>query len=114
MSDTANPLAQMRPELRGVLLARSQARKWCAENQGWQPICDMDGTDHLYYGWEDLSKSAKISWRLKYGDSAPAIYDYQQTACKVATGFIDELGNFTKGVPFGVVGMMVFNTGALR
>lgn len=74
----------------------------------------MDSTDHLYYRWADLSKSAKISWRLKYGENAPAFYDYQTTACKVATGFIDEGGNFSEGVPFGVVGMMVFNTGALR
>lgn len=70
----------------------------------------MPTTDHLYFGWDDLTKGQKISWRLKYGDNAPAIFEYQCTECKVATGWIDENGNFSENVPFGVVGMSVFHS----
>lgn len=97
-----------------VATAADQARAWCRNNPGWQPICDLKSTDHLYIGWEDLTKSQKLSWRMRWGDSAPAIFDYQANTCKVPTGWVDERGQFTDDVPFGTVGMMVFRTGDLK
>lgn len=37
-------------------------------------------------------------------------FEYQARPCKVANGWIDEAGNFSDDIPFGVVGMMVFKS----
>jgi hypothetical protein len=93
----------------GIARATEAARKWCRENPGWQAICDMESTDHLYMRWQDLSKGAKLAWRNRYGKSAEDAYAEATHSCKVANGFVDENGNFTHHAPFGVVGMMVFH-----
>lgn len=94
----------------GLARAAEAARKWCRENPGWQAICDMESTDHLYMRWDDLSKGAKLAWRNRYGESAKEAYGEETHPCKVANGWVDENGNFSEGVPFGVVGMMVFHS----
>ena len=94
----------------GIERAITAARRWCAENPGWEPICDMESTDHLYVRWKDLSKKAKASWRYHFGSSAEAAFAEDTHPCKVAHGWVDENGVFTEDVPFNVVGMSVYHT----
>lgn len=96
----------------GVQRAASAARAWCDANPGWEPICDMETSDHLYVQWDDLTKSQKLSLIGHYGslDGAKTIYAEMTHRCKVAFGWIDENGTFSEDIPFGVVGMMVFHT----
>lgn len=102
-------------ESKGTAFERAAdgARKWCRENPGWEPICDMAGTDHLYFGWDDLTRGQKLSWRNRYGDGAKEMFAEQTHPCKVANGWVDENSVFSSDIPFGRLGMMVFQTGNL-
>lgn len=90
--------------------AAAAARQWCRNHPGWEPICDMASTDHLYVRWGDLTKSQKLSWRNRFGDSAEDAFAEATHPCKVETGWVDENGRFSDSVPFGTVGMMVFHS----
>lgn len=86
------------------------ARQWCQQNPGWEPICDLGNTDHLYVQWSDLPKNVKLSWRNLFASCAEDAYAEATHPCKVPYGFIDKDLQFHEGIPFGKLGMMVFQT----
>lgn len=72
----------------GIERARDAARAWCKQNPGWESICDMGSTDHLYFGWDDLTKSQKLSWRYRHGEEAKAINSGQTAGSQPTTGSV--------------------------
>lgn len=59
-------------------------RKWQKENPDWELICDIEDTDRLYVGWNELSKSDRMSWIGTFrGEAKEAFEEFGNPRCKV-------------------------------
>lgn len=97
-----------------VQQASQKAVEWCKNNAGWQRICDIGDTAHLYEKWEDLPIRERQSWAGLYRGSAKSAWEeFGNARCKVPFGFIAGDGSFYASavhVPIGHNFMMVFKT----
>lgn len=101
--------------------AAEHAIKWCADNKGWERICDIEGgSDHLYCTWEELPSKTRNSWVEDYGrhSAEPAWREFGRGICKVPCGFVTGKGEFyswenQNNIPIFHNIMMVFKTGDL-
>jgi len=74
--------------------AKLAAEKFCSNNAGWEMICDIEDSDSLYKGWNDMDKKVKAAWRKKYGmaGAQDAWESLADKPCKVPYKFISGAG----------------------
>lgn len=91
------------------------AASWCAENEGWARICDIEHSDRLMLTWQDLPERVKQLWRRAYpGTPQEAWREFGNTPHLHRFGFIADDGKFysdRRRIPVEMNTMMVFETG---